>query len=46
MKDSPELRAAIRATSAFRNLSEADVSFLIDVGELLTFDSGAILMVQ
>ena len=40
MKDSSELRAAIRATSAFRDLSEADVSFLIDAGELRTFDAG------
>jgi sigma-B regulation protein RsbU (phosphoserine phosphatase) len=46
MKDSSELRAAIRATSAFRELSEAKVSFLIEAGELQTFDPKAILMVQ
>ena len=42
----PELRAAIRATSAFRDLSEADLAFLIEAAELRTFDPGAILMVQ
>src|SRR5271166_7147492 len=46
MNDSSELRAAIRATSAFRDLSEAKVSFLIEAGELQTFDPHAILMVQ
>jgi CRP-like cAMP-binding protein len=46
MNDSSELRAAIRATSAFRDLSEAKVSFLIRAGELQTFDPKAILMVQ
>jgi sigma-B regulation protein RsbU (phosphoserine phosphatase) len=46
MNDSSELRAAVRATSAFRDLSEAKVSFLIEAGELQTFDPAAILMVQ
>jgi phosphoserine phosphatase RsbU/P len=46
MNDSSELRAAIRATSAFRELSEAKVSFLIQAGELQRFDPKAILMVQ
>ncbi len=46
MNESPGLRAAIRATSAFRDLSEAHVSFLIEAGELETFDLGGILMVQ
>jgi sigma-B regulation protein RsbU (phosphoserine phosphatase) len=46
MNDSSELRAAIRATSAFRDLSEAKVSLLIEAGELQTFDPAAILMVQ
>ncbi|MBV8105178.1 MAG: hypothetical protein JO223_11245, partial [Hyphomicrobiales bacterium] len=45
MNDSSELRAAIRATSAFHDLSEAKVSFLIEAGELQTFDPAAILMV-
>jgi sigma-B regulation protein RsbU (phosphoserine phosphatase) len=46
MNDSSELRAAVRAASAFRDLSEAKVSFLIEAGELQTFDPKAILMVQ
>ncbi|MGA8444275.1 MAG: SpoIIE family protein phosphatase [Roseiarcus sp.] len=46
MKDSPELRAAIRATSAFRDLSEASIALLIDAAERQTFEPGAILMVQ
>ena len=44
MNDSSALRAAIRATSAFRELSEANVSFLIEAGELRTFEPDAILM--
>ena len=43
---SSELRAAITATSAFRELSEANVSFLIEAGDLQRFDPQAILMVQ
>ncbi len=46
MNDSSELRAAITATSAFRELSEANVSFLIEAGDLQRFDPQAILMVQ
>ena len=46
MIDSSALRAAVRATSAFRDLSEATLSFLIEAGELRDFDAGAILMVQ
>jgi phosphoserine phosphatase RsbU/P len=46
MIDPSELRAAIRATSAFRDLSEAKVSFLIEAGELQAFEPAAILMVQ
>jgi phosphoserine phosphatase RsbU/P len=46
MNDSFGLRDAIRATSAFRELSEDNVSFLIEAGELLTFEPGAILMAQ
>jgi phosphoserine phosphatase RsbU/P len=46
MKDSPELRAAIRATSAFRDFSDANIALLIDAAELEAFEPGAILMVQ
>jgi phosphoserine phosphatase RsbU/P len=46
MKDSPELRAAIRAASAFHDLSDANLAFLIEAAELETFDPDAILMVQ
>jgi phosphoserine phosphatase RsbU/P len=46
MIDTLELRAAIRTTSAFRDLSDADVAFLIEAAEFETFDSDAILMVQ
>ena len=46
MKDSPELRAAIRATSAFRELSDDNLAILIEAAELETFDPDAILMVQ
>ena len=46
MKNSSELRAAIRATSAFRDLSEANIALLIDAAERQTFEPGAILMVQ
>jgi phosphoserine phosphatase RsbU/P len=46
MKDSPELRAAIRAASAFRELSNANLAILIDAAELETFDPDAVLMVQ
>src|ERR1700734_3166299 len=46
MKDSPELRVAIRATSAFRDLSDDHLAFLIESAELETFDPDATLMVQ
>ncbi len=46
MKDSPELRAAIRAASAFRDLSDSNLAFLIEAAELQTFDPDAALMVQ
>jgi phosphoserine phosphatase RsbU/P len=46
MKDSPELRAAIRATSAFRDLSDGNLALLIEAAELETFDPGAVVMVQ
>jgi sigma-B regulation protein RsbU (phosphoserine phosphatase) len=46
MNDSSGLRDAIRATSAFRDLSEDNVSFLIEAGELRTFEPDAILMAQ
>ncbi len=46
MKNSPELRAAIRATSAFRDLSDGNLALLIEAAELETFASEAILMVQ
>jgi len=46
MKDSPELRAAIRAASAFRDLSDANLAHLIEAAELRSFEAGAILMLQ
>ena len=46
MKDSPELRAAIRAASAFRELSDDNLAILIEASELETFDPDAVLMVQ
>ena len=46
MKDSPELRAAIRAMSAFRELSDNNLAILIEAAELQTFDPDAIMMVQ
>ena len=45
MKDSPELRAAIRAASAFRELSDNNLAILIEAAELETFDPDAVLMV-
>ena len=44
MNDSSGLRAAILATSAFRDLSEDNVSFLIEAGETRSFEPDAILM--
>ena len=46
MIDSPELRAAIRATGGFHDLSDANLALLIEAAELETFDPDAILMVQ
>jgi len=46
MNDSPELRAAIRATSAFHDLSDANLGRLIEAAELETFDPDAVLMAQ
>jgi len=46
MVDSFDLHAAVRATSAFRDLSDASVEFLIGAAELETFDPGATLMTQ
>ena len=46
MKDSPELRAAIRAASAFRELSDNNLAVLIEAAELQTFAPDAIMMVQ
>ena len=46
MRDSPELRAAIRATRAFRDLSDDNLALLIEAAELETFDPDAVLMVQ
>jgi serine phosphatase RsbU (regulator of sigma subunit) len=46
MKDSPELRAAIRAASAFRELSDNNLAILIEAAELETFGPDAVLMVQ
>ena len=38
MKDLSTLRSTIRATSAFRQITEDDVSYLIEVGELRTYE--------
>jgi phosphoserine phosphatase RsbU/P len=46
MKDSPDLRAAIRSASAFRELSDANLAILIEAAELETFDPDAVLMLQ
>ncbi len=46
MKDSPEMRAAIRAASAFRELSDNNIAILIEAAELETFAPDAVLMVQ
>jgi CRP-like cAMP-binding protein len=46
MKDSSEMRAAIRAASAFRELSDNNLAILIEAAELETFDPDAVLMVQ
>src|SRR5271165_2354048 len=46
MIDPSGLRAAFRATRAFRDLSEENVSFLIETATLRTFEPEAILMLQ
>ncbi len=46
MNPTPALRAAIRATSVFRDVSEADLAFLIDSSDLRFFEAGALLMRQ
>ncbi len=46
MNATPALSAAIRATGAFRDLSEANLAFLIESSELRTFEPGALLMRQ
>ena len=46
MKDLATLRSTIRATSAFRHITEDDVSYLIEVGELKTYEPEAILLLQ
>ena len=46
MRDLSALRSTIRATSAFRQITEDDVSYLIEVGELKTYEQDALLMVQ
>ena len=46
MINSTALRAAIRATSAFRDISEANVTFLIKSGEVRSFDAGSIVVAQ
>ena len=44
MNATPALRAAIRATSAFRDISEADLAFLIESAEIRFFEPDAVLM--
>ena len=46
MRDLSALRSTIRATSAFRQITEDDVSYLIEVGELKAYEQDAVLMVQ
>jgi len=46
MKDLSALRSTIRSTSAFRQITEDDVSYPIEVGELKTYEQDAVLMVQ
>jgi phosphoserine phosphatase RsbU/P len=46
MKDTPDLRAAIRAVSAFRDLSDGNLALLIEAAEVETFEPGAVLMAQ
>jgi len=46
MKDTPDLRAAIRAVSAFRDLSDLNLALLIEASEFETFEPQAVLMTQ
>jgi phosphoserine phosphatase RsbU/P len=46
MNATPAVRAAIRATSAFRDISEADLAFLVESSELRFFEPAAALMRQ
>jgi phosphoserine phosphatase RsbU/P len=46
MNATPAVSAAIRATNAFRDLSDADVAFLIEASEVRTFERDAVLMRQ
>ncbi len=46
MNDLSALRSTIRSTSAFRQITEDDVSYLIEVGELRTYEPEATLMLQ
>ena len=46
MNATPALRAAIRATSAFRDISEADLAFLVESAEIRFFEPDAVLMRQ
>ena len=46
MIPTPELRAAVRAASCFRDLSEAEITLLIEAGKEQAFEPLAILMTQ
>lgn len=46
MKDLAALRSAIRATSAFRQITEDDLTSLIKTGKSKAYDVDALLMVQ
>jgi len=46
MIDLSALRTTIRATSAFHRITEDDISYLLEVGELRSYDKDALLMVQ
>ncbi|HTR12692.1 MAG TPA: cyclic nucleotide-binding domain-containing protein, partial [Roseiarcus sp.] len=46
MIDSPALHAAVCAIGAFRDLSRADVSFLIEASEIRSFEPDEIMLSQ
>jgi phosphoserine phosphatase RsbU/P len=46
MIDSGALRSTIRATNAFRQLTEDELSHLIEAGELVAYGADAVVMVQ